>query len=923
MALPIADGGLNLVFDESNEFAQLVRYMNDANFGDGTWPNIAEIDGEQNLISYFIMDSANSTQDEWADAGGTGQAIELGENPDVVVETINNIFKSILSVSTTFVAPSVPVNVFNRAQTVDEVFLALFEAEVTPLWSGNLKKIKIGTRDTVDGNGNAITVTELQDANGDQAIDVDGRLRRDALTFWTDAGTLPDPPLEEDEVVDKDGRAIKRGAAGQQIAGVAAGNPELTNATAGARQLYTEDIGNTAGITGDTDNSDQLMPLDATVEVATEVWQELAIDSGLSAAADYASATNDEQDEAIDNLEFARGLQDDGATPRDWMMADPLHSRPRTINYGIRTAGYNMDNPDIRIVIGTNEGYMRMFRNTTTGVPDPDTLNVQDGSETWAFMPRAAMPLLDRLHDLTVTDPKHPNSTDGAPVVLTNDVNNDGNLKSGDGDTAWVFFGMRRGGRNLYALDVSDPDTPKLKWVIEGGTTAGFDELSQTFSTPQLGKVRVSGTTIDVLIFGGGYNGDEDGDGDYATCAAIVSAPQRAACFELLGNDRKNRLTRYNRNLVAPAVPVVPIETDADDTDVAFLGDDDVGNAVFIVNADTGALVWKVRGEPANDTDVAYNSGTKTIVQGDMDASIPAEVAAVDTRGDTFIDRIYVGDTAGVVWRIDLRGLKDTNGDGTGDTFVIDEPNLWQVTKLFNGGRRDGADDIVQDRRFFNRVDVSQTRDSSGAYDAVIIGSGDREDPQGEEAENWFYVIKDRATTSGAPASTMLVHSDTDGDGTVEDLADLSSNCLQTDTEANCLNTATLQAQFRNGWRIKLPNSGEKNLAAALTVGGEVFFTTFTPEEPASVCGLSEGSGRFYALSLQDATAIRNFDTTNDGGGETFERSDTLGSGGIPVEVVPLGGGQILVQGQEVGENIVQAGVASGFRTYWHELPEL
>jgi type IV pilus assembly protein PilY1 len=390
MALPIADGGLNLVFDESNEFAQLVRYMNDANFGDGTWPNIAEIDGEQNLISYFIMDSANSTQDEWADAGGTGQAIELGENPDVVVETINNIFKSILSVSTTFVAPSVPVNVFNRAQTVDEVFLALFEAEVTPLWSGNLKKIKIGTRDTVDGNGNAITVTELQDANGDQAIDVDGRLRRDALTFWTDAGTLPDPPLEEDEVVDKDGRAIKRGAAGQQIAGVAAGNPELTNATAGARQLYTEDIGNTAGITGDTDNSDQLMPLDATVEVATEVWQELAIDSGLSAAADYASATNDEQDEAIDNLEFARGLQDDGATPRDWMMADPLHSRPRTINYGIRTAGYNMDNPDIRIVIGTNEGYMRMFRNTTTGVPDPDTLNVQDGSETWAFMPRAA-----------------------------------------------------------------------------------------------------------------------------------------------------------------------------------------------------------------------------------------------------------------------------------------------------------------------------------------------------------------------------------------------------------------------------------------------------------------------------------------------------------------------------------------------------
>jgi Tfp pilus tip-associated adhesin PilY1 len=152
---------------------------------------------------------------------------------------------------------------------------------------------------------------------------------------------------------------------------------------------------------------------------------------------------------------------------------------------------------------------------------------------------------------------------------------------------------------------------------------------------------------------------------------------------------------------------------------------------------------------------------------------------------------------------------------------------------------------------------------------------------------------------------------------------DLSSNCLQTDTVANCL-TAGEQILFQKGWRIQLnAASGEKNLAASVTSGGSVFFSTFAPEPVASACGLSEGVGRFYALSLQDATAIINFDTTNDSGGTTYERYDTLGSGGIPVEVVPLGSGQILVQGQEVGENIVSTGGKTGFRTYWHELPIL
>jgi hypothetical protein len=74
-------------------------------------------------------------------------------------------------------------------------------------------------------------------------------------------------------------------------------------------------------------------------------------------------------------------------------------------------------------------------------------------------------------------------------------------------------------------------------------------------------------------------------------------------------------------------------------------------------------------------------------------------------------------------------------------------------------------------------------------------------------------------------------------------------------------------------------------------------------------------------VSLQDATAVLNFDTTNDVGGTTvLDRVDLLASGGIPVEVVPLGAGELLVQGQEAGQNIMNTGGQMSFKTYWHEI---
>jgi type IV pilus assembly protein PilY1 len=837
-------GGINLS-GRNNSFDTVIEYMKDADLGDDTYGAVSDLEGQQNVVSYFLVDPTkiNTKTNGYATAGGTGNALELSDDPTELIQTLSNIFRSILSVSTTFVAPSVPVNVFNRSQVLNEVFMALFEAEKNgfPRWSGNLKKLRVALN-PISGE------PELQDADGVNAIDIDGRIRRDALTFWTDGGTLPAPV--DDEVSGKDGRAVERGGAGQQIPGFVGGSPGASNGDAGARTLLTED-----GLGG-------LMPLNADPATVDVLWSEITADwSPAATSPTQAGATADERARALNVLRYARGLEDDGTTTRAWLMGDPLHSRPRPINYGARGA-YTVDNPDIRVLVGANDGFLRMVRNT-------DATGAEDGSEDWAFVPRAVIPIFDRLRRNLAGTPVHPIGTDASPVVYTLDINNDGNLDSADGDVVYAFFGLRRGGKALYGLDISNPDAPSLLWSIgKGASGTDFAQLAQTWSVPTTGHVMVDGNIIPVLVFGGGYNGDDGGDnlGD-------------------LGKDAKNRSTAAN---TTPAVGV----------------DDDEGNAIFIVNALDGSLVWKA----AYGATAGYNAAGKVQSVPTMVDSFAANVAAVDTTGDGLLDRIYAADTGGIVWRIDLVGLVDDDNDSnTPEILLKDRRDAWSVHRLISVGRHvAGYTGIEDDRRFFNTPDLARSRDGIGPFDAVIIGSGDREDPNGDDVDNYFYVFKDRYVTSGYPPPSTLEHAD---------LADLTSNCLQDDS-------CGTDPDLTNGWRISLTNDGEKALADAVTIGGHIFFTTFAPTPATATCTLNEGDGRLYVVSIRDATAVMNFDTTNDGndaGAETLERADRLGSGGIPVQVVPLNQGYVLVQGQETGENLMKVSVLTGIKTYWSE----
>ncbi len=796
---------------KNNNFETVLKFLQQTDLADATdvWGSAPDLEGKQNVTSFFITDTnMKSTGNSWAAAGGSTAAYiwEKGK-ADKLVNDLTSIFNQILSVSTTFTAASVPVSVLNRAQVIDNVYIALFKADPNgkKRWPGNMKKLKLNLTDGL-----------LEDATGNFAIGSDGRIKESALTYWTKADELPAPDTSVGEIAGKDGRAVMRGGSGQQIPGFMSGtagvtgDPGTANAGTGARQLYYY-------------NGSALADLDVTTGVADDLWRSLQVtDPATDSYADVEKT-----------LQYIRGYDvndEDGDSnfkeARDWMAGDPLHSRPLPINYGSH-GSFTDSNPDIRIVFGGNDGFFRMVQNT-------DSSGGQKGVENWAFMPQEVMGMIKEVRDNKIDPLNHPYGVDGAPAMYYYDSNNDNKIVKTDanGDQVWVFFGLRRGGRGYYALDVTDPDNPTFLWKITNSTT-GFSNLGYSFAQPRVGLVNYDGTGAKpVVMFSGGYDKQKD---------------------------------------------------------TTSTSGDTMGNAIYMVDAKTGALVWKAEkgASNANVSTTEYNH--KNLID-----SIPSTLTTIDTVGDGVMDRAYVGDTGGRVWRVDFSGNDRTK---------------WYVKLLAELGTKSGAND----RRFFHRPDFVQYRDS-GDYDAVIISSGNRADPLdlrpvGSTVENYLYVIKDRVINTGA-----LTVSASDAGVAHADLYDTTSNCLQSDS---CTLTTTETTQMSKGWKMKFAATGEKSLATPTTLAKKIFATTFLPPGSGSggSCEPDEGSGRLYVVSLDDATAVNDYSVDNGDSLGAEDRFTELKSGGIPAEVVYVPFNRVL----KPDLTIEEVGVSGRWKTYWYK----
>ena len=194
------------------------------------------------------------------------------------------------------------------------------------------------------------------------------------------------------------------------------------------------------------------------------------------------TATEDDTKRVIDYVHGLDAYDDNGNTitneKRSWILGSLLHSKPFLIHYSDRTVIY----------VGANDGMLHAF--------DDNDLS---GEELWAFIPPC---LLGRLKELHTDNPGI--FVDGSPKAYTS-YDSNGNLTK-----AILIFGLRRGGNYYYALDVTDPTAPKYLWDIYKGKGGYFNQVGQTWSTPIVGKVAHGYGEKWVVIFGGGYDEDQD-----------------------------------------------------------------------------------------------------------------------------------------------------------------------------------------------------------------------------------------------------------------------------------------------------------------------------------------------------------------------------------------------------------------------------
>lgn len=551
-----------------------------------------------------------------------------------------------------------------------------------------------------------------------------------------------------------------------------------------------------------------------------------------------------------------------------WSTNDILHSSPSVITYGGKdddsdgTANEPEDSDGQistfydKIVVGTNDGTVRM-------------INGLDGTEDWRFMPSDFWSQQQTL--FTNPQANHVYGLDVTPTLYVKDVDNNGVIETGDGDFVKVFIASRSGGKFLYALDVSANVTsatqkvvPKFLWKIQGGVTTGFSRLSYTWSQPRLAEIATTTGVKTVLVFGGGFD---------------------------------------------PAQESANIFSPADNG-----GSDFKGNAIYIIDPDTGAKILSISGA-STGADIQIS---------DMRYSIPSRISLMDSDGDGIEDRLYVGDTGGQIWRVDL-GTDIKASGGLDSACLAATPATCTSTVAGKLASLSSTSVAAQKRRFYEPPSIVQVRDSTYSdqadYDYVLIGSGYRAHPLNTTVEDRFYALRDRYISGLTDSDGDHYSEVTDGYADGSGAAILNAGLVNATTAVIDTSDATKQSE---GWYYDFKaagNTGEKVLSAATATAGGVTFTTFRPGTTVSSnpCEGTLGNANAYNFNILNGNAFLDWDA--DGDIDASDRMMELG-GGIPSDVVPVftKEGVVGIVGIEGGAS--QLGVLSDlprFRTYWYE----
>ena len=590
----------------------------------------------------------------------------------------------------------VPDDPYRADSQLAVAYYPILQAEVgksTAVWSGNLKKYSLN-EGTLYGKSNAALFS-----------DIAGKLNPSTEDLWSAVSVTKDGAVANDLVT-----------SGGFFSNLKTPDTGVNN----IRTLYLED------------NSAENTPVIRKFGVTSA--GKLTLTNLSDTSGDAISATNTFNDTAIysrDKINYL--LQFLGFTLTDAQKTQSLtdlvltappsavkhlgatiHSTPSMVSYSAdldATTGAVTDTRDDYALFGSSDGMVHMVNAdnyTTTG---------NGGRELLAFMPKL---MLDKqpeaLINGTSTEVGKPYFGVDAPwLVSANyfyDLDNSkvtvtpcaadttidpSNTRDCRNTYVRAYGGLRMGGEGMYGLDLTDKNNPKMLFRIDS-TTTGFDRMGQIWSKPTKAKIAtgIDSTTKkvnaykDVLVFGGGYDTCyEDENYQVGTTTSTLSNQKSQAC---------NRTTAT----------------------------ESLGNAVYMVDAKTGALIWS-----ATKTANAVSGATNTTVS-TLSNSIVGGITVLDRNNDGYMDQLYFADMGGQVFRADFTNAGFIKPVSSGTAAPEASFSNMRVVRMLQPAF--SGTDIKYNHRFYERPAVSfyrgdSTFNNSRLFAVVNVISGDRSSP--------------------------------------------------------------------------------------------------------------------------------------------------------------------------------------------------
>ncbi len=570
----------------------------------------------------------------------------MGSSSQDIVDSVNS-FLGDLAVeipAVTTGSPTIPRDALNPAILQNDAYYPQFQPtpdKTYQLWTGNLKKYLVSS------------TGELKDKGNQKIIDSKGRIINN-YDYWS--------PAVDNAVKDADINTYGSIKYAQQ--GGAWSQLKLRTDADGTiqRKLFTNRVGTGTAFSSSNDTL-RTVNLDY-----INTYRDDPNRGYLMSLLGYPISVADAETPAnITTTTLA------AATADLRQIGAVMHSTPvlvtnkGKVKFNSTTKRMESEGREDYVLFGTTQGLLHVVDAST-------------GEEKFAFVPNEMIENQKQAFlTSTATSGGMDNlyyGVDGAWTLHTEYVIDDlGNLTTGTGKGTdqkgkqLAVGGLRMGGRGYYGLDLSNIESPVLKFNINPtapSTSCSNSNplacMGQSWSKPNLAYVNWGGTRKLVMFVGGGYD------------------------------------SGYEAH-------------DYDQTDSKK------GAGVYMFSAegsDAGTLLWWANAN-ATTSDTDTNSGTIGTNDANLKYSVVSEIRTVDRDGDDLVDHLYFGDLGGQVFRIDLNNKAAAIG-----SFATRVQRILDLNTATTAGKRP---------RFYDAPSFSLFSNSSTTFAVVSIGSGNRSSP--------------------------------------------------------------------------------------------------------------------------------------------------------------------------------------------------